>query len=84
MKAVLSLLFVCAVFLFTVTVVLTDGLKQANVVQQVIEALKGRDEMDRVVDYLNKTEEDLIKKLPLVGSGIFRIYFHYIKNYLNN
>ena len=83
MKAVLSLLFVCAVFLFTVTVALTDGLKQANVVQQVIDALKGRDEMDRVVDYLNKTE-DLIKKLPLVGSGIFRIYFHYIKNYLNN
>ena len=73
MKAVSSLL-VC-VFLLTVEVALTDGLKQVNVVQQVIEALKGRDEMDRVVGYLNKTEEHLIKKLPLVDSGIFRIYF---------
>ena len=73
MKAVSSLL-VC-VFLLTVEVALTDGLKQANVVQQVIEALKCKNEMDRVVGYLNKTEEYLIKKLPLVDSGIFRIYF---------
>ena len=72
MKAVSSLL-VC-VFLLTVAVALVDGLKQANVVQQVIESLKGRADMNRVVGYLKKAEEDLIKKLPLVGSGIYSEY----------
>lgn len=58
-----------------------DGQQSNNVIQQVIKALAKRDNMNRVIDYLEKTEEDLIEKLPTVGSGKYsRADYTLIKN----
>ena len=51
-----------------------DGQQQqqksnTNVIQQVIRALAGRDNMKRVIEYLEKAEDDLVEKLPAVGPG---------------
>ena len=50
----------------------TDGLNKKptdNIIQQVIKALTGRDNMGRVIEYLEKTEQDLNEKLPALDSG---------------
>ena len=69
MKVDSSLLLV-VFLLFIVAVALTDGLRQANVIQQVIKALEHRDDMKQVVKHLEKTEKDLVAELPLIGSSI--------------
>ncbi len=51
-----------------------DGQQQqqksnTNVIQQVIKALASRDNMKRVIEYLEKAEDDLVEKLPAVGPG---------------
>ena len=51
-----------------------DGQQQqqksnTNVIQQIIRALAGRDNMKRVIEYLEKAEDDLVEKLPAVGPG---------------
>lgn len=74
-----------------------DGQQSNNVIQQVIKALAKRDNMNRVIDYLEKTEEDLIEKLPTVGSGkysradytlliiLFLVYYEIVRVWnLNN
>ena len=50
----------------------TDGLNKKptdNIIQQVIKALTGRDNMGRVIEYLEKTEQDLNEKLPALDPG---------------
>ena len=41
---------------------------QTNVVLETIQALKNRDDLSKVVDYLRLSEKDLVKFLEEVGS----------------
>ena len=44
---------------------------EPNVIQQVIQVLSEHNNMKETVSYLEKSEEDLVKELPLVDSGKF-------------
>jgi hypothetical protein len=82
MKVDSSLLLV-VFLLFTVAVALTDGLRQANVIQQVIKALEHRDDMKQVVKHLEKTEKDLVAELPLIGSSMKTFKSSFLYSLLN-
>ena len=46
------------------------GVTNVTIIQQVIQILSEHSNMQETVSYLQKSEEDLVKQLPLVDSGI--------------
>ncbi|KAI9555401.1 hypothetical protein GHT06_017916 [Daphnia sinensis] len=63
----MSTLFVLLAVFFTVAS--SQATTETDIVTEILQALKGHDELWRVADYLNSSRTTLVKELPLETSG---------------